>query len=89
MDRVVPHGSRIVVDYTAKTLVDRDLAVFASEDGATFKRYRRDEDGVWLEPDSFNRRHQPLMFDGEAEIAIVGRVVAIPYLAGHDAEASR
>lgn len=80
MDRVAPEGSIIVVDYLEKELSDRDLAVFSRDGETTFKRFRADAKGVWLEPESFNARHAPILPAGDTEIEVVGRVVAVPRL---------
>lgn len=77
MDRIAPEGSVIVVDYTEKELQDRDLAVFSQGGETTFKRFRADPKGVWLEPESFNARHAPIVPRNEYEVEAVGRVVAI------------
>lgn len=81
MDRIAPENSRIVIDYSVKELDDRDLGVFSRDGETTFKRFRRDEKGAWLEPESFNPRHAPLVFTDEIEVLAVGRVVAIPLIA--------
>ena len=87
MDRVAPQGSFIVVDYAWRNLHDRDLCVVRRDGEATFKRYREDERGPWLEPDSTNSRHSPILPDDENPIAIIGLVIDIrPEARGKAAE---
>ena len=77
MDRMAPENSLIVVDYSEKKVKDGELFVFRREGEATFKRYRKDKSGAWLEPDSTNPRHTPL-FPGNGEvIEVIGRVIEI------------
>lgn len=81
MDRIAPENSLVVVDFAEKTLMDRDLAVFSRDGETTFKRFRRDDSGAWLAPESFNPRHGPITLDGDAPVEVIGLVVAIPRLA--------
>ena len=77
MDRVAPENSLIVVDYSMKKAEDGELFVFRRHGEATFKRFRKDKSGAWLEPDSTNPRHTPL-FPGNGElIEVIGRVIEI------------
>ena len=77
MDRVAPENSLIVVDYSKKKAKDGELFVFRRDGEATFKRFRTDDSGAWLEPDSNNPRHASL-FPGSGEaIEVIGRVIEI------------
>ena len=77
MDRVAPERSIVVVDYTEKSLSDGELGVFFHGAEATFKRYRIDDTGPWLEADSYNPRHESIFpKDGEI-VEVVGRVIDI------------
>lgn len=78
MDWLAPAGSKIVVDYAEKDLVDGELGVFRVDGAATFRRYRCDARGCWLAPDSADPRI-PVIEADEADI--VGRVAAIAYVA--------
>lgn len=78
MDNIITEGGTVFVDYSVNHLEDGELGVFRLPDGrATLKRFRRDETGEWLEPDSSNRRHAPIVAGNEQEIGIVGRVFAL------------
>lgn len=77
MDRVAPDGSIIIVDYSRKLLRDGDLCVVRRDGEATFKRFRADLRGPWLEPDSNNPRHAPIMPAEGEQIEVVGLVVDI------------
>lgn len=76
MDRVVPEGGLVIVDYSTKNLESGELGVFRLADGkATFKRYRRQNGEEWLQPDSENHRHVPIFPEDGQEIEALGRVV--------------
>jgi repressor LexA len=77
MNRVAAEGSLIVIDYSAKDLRDGEPGVFRRGGEATFKRYRRDDSGAWLEPDSTNQRHEKVFPTDDEPIQIVGRVIDI------------
>lgn len=78
MDQIAGDGSIVVVDYSQRDLKDGDLAVFQNEQGeATFKRYRRRGQDAWLQPESDNPRHAPIVPTGIEDIRVIGRVVDI------------
>lgn len=77
MDRVVPEGGIVIVDYSIKSLEDGDLGVFRVDGAGTFKRLRRTETEEYLEPDSNNPRHTPIFGEQSQMVEIIGRVVRI------------
>ncbi|KKL27139.1 hypothetical protein LCGC14_2388180, partial [marine sediment metagenome] len=77
MDRVAPENSLIVVNYSVKKAKDGELFVFRRHGEATFKRFRKDESGAWLEPDSTNPRHTRIFPDNGDNIEVIGRVIEI------------
>ncbi len=71
MDRISPHGSRIVANRRDKRLVANACYVIAEEDGgATYKRFRPNPDR--FEPVSTNPAHDPIYPEGP--MTIIGRV---------------
>ena len=77
MDKVAPPGSIVVFDFGRTRLVDQELYAFRLEDSFTFKRYRRDEKGHWLQPESFDERHASLVPSEQEDFIPVGRAVEI------------
>lgn len=75
MDRVLPEGGIVVVDYSVRSLETGELGVFRSDGRATFKRIQRRGDEEWLEPDSNNPRHGPIFPEEGYLVEIIGRVV--------------
>ncbi len=77
MNRLAPAGSFIIVDYNAKDPIDRQLYVFRRHGEATFKRFRKDANQVWLEPDSYNPRHVAIFPDEGERLEVIGKVIDI------------
>lgn len=72
MDRIAPDGSRIVVDYEDRQLIDGRYYVVKIGDEATFKRYRAEP--ARFEPDS-TQPHDTIFPNEDA--LVVGRVVQV------------
>ncbi len=71
MNRISPHGSRILANRRDRRLVPNACYVIALESGeATYKRYRPDPDR--FEPVSTNIDHEPIFPEGP--MRIIGRV---------------
>jgi repressor LexA len=70
IDRVVPEGGIVFVDYRDKNLVDRKFYVIRAGREATVKRYRAQPPR--FEPFSSNPEHATIF--GPSEVQIVGRV---------------
>lgn len=70
MDRISPPGSTILVNRREKALVPNACYVIATNDGATYKRYRPEP--ARFEPVTYNDAHQPLFPEGE--VRVIGRV---------------
>lgn len=77
MNNIAPSGSYIIVDYSIRSLKDKELGVFRHDGEATFKQYREENGERWLQPDSSNPRHVPIFPSPELEIAAIGRVIDI------------
>lgn len=74
MNRVAPHGSRIIVDYDDRSPQDGKLYVVVYHGETTFKRYRDTNGPARLEPDSTDP-HDIIFPNGDFEV--VGRVIAV------------
>ena len=77
MDRIAPEDSYVIVDYTLREVRNGELAVFRRNGEATFKRYRKDGTGAWLDPDSHNPRHTSIFPEEEETVEIIGRVIEV------------
>lgn len=75
MNRIAVHHSHIIVRLSDKNLVDRGFYVMASDEGATFKRYRNLEGPPRLEPYSTFEGHPTLYPQGE--VRVIGRVARV------------
>lgn len=75
MSAIVPPGSVIAVDYSAKDLIDNDIGVFAVGDRSVLRRYRSQRRKAWLVAESVGG-----VSKDEAVGDVVGRVVAVPFL---------
>ncbi len=75
MDRLSPHGSRIIVNIGDRDLRSGRCYVFAHRGETTYKRYER-EPVARLEPFSHNPTHKMIfLVDEDSDWNIVGRVV--------------
>lgn len=73
MDKIVPHGGRIVVDPSDLDLVEGKSYIIRNESGeTTFKTYMANP--ARLEPCSNNPEHKPI-YPGQDQFLIIGRVV--------------
>ena len=70
MNRIAPPGALIFVDCSDRVLVSGKDYVFATAEGATFKRYRQSPPR--LEPYSTNTEHESIFPEGQ--VKVVGRV---------------
>lgn len=73
MNRVAPHGSVIIVDYSDKELTSGRYYVIKHDGEATFKKYRSGPDR--FEPETTEAGHETIYPDGPFEV--VGRVVKV------------
>ncbi len=85
MNRKLPNGCYVLVDPDVADAVDGKVyAVCVGTSEATVKRVRKQEDGIVLQPDSFDPSYEPQVFsDAESNqtLSIIGRVVwfCVPY----------
>lgn len=78
MGACFPQGSVIAVDYSQKRLNNRDLGVFAMGDRCVLRRFGRQRSKPMLTAEHLSGpRHETL----SAEPEVIGRVVAVPFLA--------
>lgn len=75
MDRIIPDGSRVVVR-KQETLENGEIGVIAVNGyDATVKRFERDEDNVYLYPESNNPEHKVQRYClQETPVSILGKV---------------
>lgn len=75
MDRIIPDGSRVVVR-KQETLENGEIGVIEVNGyDATVKRFERDEDNVYLYPESNNPEHKVQRYClEETPISIIGKV---------------
>lgn len=83
MDRVAPEWAIIICNFGERLLQDKDLGIFRRDGEATFKRFRTDGEGAWLEPDSWSERHRPITIGDLEDVECLARVVGVRY-APHD-----
>lgn len=66
---------------------DGDIVVAVINDGATVKKYKRDEHNIVLYPNSKNPVHKPIYVDGAQDSFIAGKVLTVLHNPNHaDAE---
>ncbi|MBL8543613.1 MAG: hypothetical protein JNJ63_07355 [Hyphomonadaceae bacterium] len=83
LERTLPTGSVIVIDYCQKTLSDWDIGVFAFGNGAHLRRYRIRDGRSWLVEERLETTHDDwITTEGTAT---VGKVIAIPKLGSFQA----
>jgi SOS-response transcriptional repressor LexA len=78
LERTIPKGSVIVVDYSRKELPDWSIGVFAFGSGAYLRRFRREGQHSWLVKEDFRGAEERI---DAMDVAVVGMVVGIPKLA--------
>lgn len=76
MDRVIPAGASVIVDYSVKKLADKSIGLFIVDGKPTFARWNSERKGGFLSYESYNPRlNTSIPVDGEP--VVVGRVVKI------------
>lgn len=79
MNRVLPDGSYALIDPDDEVANGDACALLVNAHDACIKRYHRSASTVVLEPDSYDPKYKPLIFDyskpGTDTVQLIGRVV--------------